>query len=128
MRVRPLFWFLLFVSCISVLIFAATTHTDSPVVMQVHLDQHAPIAHEFTRVTLHLTDPQGLPIDQAHVISNVSMPNMDMGVNRSGFKEIGQGDYIAQLHFSMAGPWVITVTAQAAGFASLQKVVLVQVV
>ena len=36
MRVRPFFWILLAVSCIGVLVFAATKQTHVPAVMQVN--------------------------------------------------------------------------------------------
>jgi hypothetical protein len=62
MRVRPFFWFLLALSCASVLIFAATWQTYAPELLQVHIPQQ-PRAVGFTTLELHLTDPEGLPID-----------------------------------------------------------------
>src|SRR5260221_1462223 len=55
------------------------------------------------------------------------MTNMEMTTHESHVKEVGQGIYIAQLHLYMAGPWKITVMAQAKGFAPLQRVLLAQV-
>ena len=52
---------------------------------------------------------------------------MEMITHQSHVKEVGQGTYIAQLHLYIAGPWEITVMAQADGFASLNQTVLVQV-
>ena len=127
MRVRPFFWFLLVFSCASVLIFAATTQTYAPAVLQVHIPQK-PTAVGFTTLELRLTDPQGLPIEEAQVISSASMTNMDMVTHESSIREVGQGKYLALLRLYMAGPWEITVIAQASGFAPLHQTLFVQVV
>jgi len=127
MRVRPFFWVLLALSCASVLIFAATIQTDAPVVLQVHLEQQ-PKAIGFTTLELHLTDLQGLPIEQAQIASSAWMTNMDMATHEKRMQEIGQGNYIVQLHLYMAGPWQITVIAQAAGFAPQRQTLHLQVI
>jgi len=127
MRVRPFFWFLLALSCASVLIFAATTKTYTPELLQVHIPQH-PRAVGVTTLELHLTDPEGLPIEQAQIVSHARMTNMDMVTNEKRMQEIGQGNYIVQLHLYMAGPWEITVMADASGFAPSHQTLLVQVV
>jgi nitrogen fixation protein FixH len=126
MRVRPFFWCLLACTCVSVLIFAALVHPSAPATMQVQIEQ-PPRAVGFTTLELHLTDPQGLPIEEAQIVSSARMTNMEMITHESHVKEVGQGIYIAQLHLYMAGPWKITVMAQAEGFAPLQRVLLVQV-
>ncbi len=69
MRVRPFFWVLLAASCIGVLVFAASKPVHVPAVVQVHLDQQHAVAAGYTTVTLHLTDTQGLPIEEARVFS-----------------------------------------------------------
>ena len=126
MRVRPFFWCLLVCSCLSVLTFAALMHTSAPAMMQVQIEQ-PPRAAGFTTLELHLTDPQGLPIEEAQIVSSARMTNMEMITHESHVKEVGQGSYIAQLHLYMAGPWEITVMAHAEGFAPLNQRVLVQV-
>jgi nitrogen fixation protein FixH len=126
MRVRPFFWCLLACSCLSVLIFAALVHTSAPAIMQVQIEQPSR-AVGFTTLELHLTDPQGLPIEEAQIVSSARMTNMEMITHESHVKEVGQGIYIAQLHLYMAGPWKITVMAQADGFAPLNQTMLVQV-
>jgi len=55
------------------------------------------------------------------------MTNMDMIANQSSVKYLGQGNYVAQLHLYMAGPWAITVQAQAEGFDMLKQTLLIQV-
>jgi len=127
MRVRPFFWFLLALSCASVLIFAATTKTYTPELLHVHIPQQ-PRAVGVTTLELHLTDPEGLPIEQAQIVSHARMTNMDMVTNEKRMQEIGQGNYIVQLHLYMAGPWEITVMADASGFAPSHQTLLVQVV
>jgi len=127
MRVRPFFWFLLALSCASVLIFATTWQTYAPAEIQVHIPQQ-PRAVGFTTLELHLTDPDGLPIEQAQIISDARMTNMNMVTHEKRMQEVGQGNYIVQLHLYMAGPWKITVLADASGFAPSHQTLLVQVV
>ena len=127
MRVRPFIWCLLGCSCLGVLIFATLIRTSAPAIMQVQIKQPSR-AVGFTTLELHLTDPQGLPIEEAQIESSARMTNMEMITHQSQVKEVGQGIYIAQLHLYMAGPWEITVMAQADGFAPLNQTVLVQVI
>ena len=127
MRVRPFFWLLLAASCIGVLIFAATVRSHIPATMQVRIDQRPPVSIGFTTLELHLADPQGLPIENAHVFSSADMLNMHMAPPQSSIREVGQGNYKAQIRLYMMGPWKITIGVDAEGFDSLQQTVLVQV-
>jgi hypothetical protein len=127
MSVRPFFWFLLALSCIGVLIFAAFLHTQAPAVMRVQLDQQRPVASGFTTLELHLTDSQGIPIEQAQVLPNARMTNMDMVTNQIHVESLGHGTYLAQLQLYMAGPWEISIEAHADGFASTAQTLIVQV-
>jgi len=127
MRVRPFFWLVLAASCIGVLIFAATIRSHVPAIMQVRIDQQHPVSVGFTTLELHLTDPDGLPIDQAQVFSSADMLNMHMLAPQSSIREVGQGNYVAQIQLYMMGPWKITIGAHADGFDALQQTLLVQV-
>jgi hypothetical protein len=127
MRVRPLFWFILALSCTSVLIFAALLHTQAPALMRVQLDQQRPVATSFTTLELHLTDSQGLPIEQAQVLPEARMTNMDMTTNHFLVEPLGHGTYIAQLQLYMAGPWKISIEAHADGFEPIAQTLIVQV-
>ena len=127
MRVRPLFWFILALSCTSVLIFATLLHTQAPALMRVQLDQQRPVATSFTTLELHLTDSQGLPIEQAQVLPEASMTNMDMTTNHFRVESLGHGNYIAQLQLYMAGPWKISIEAHADGFDPIAQSLIVQV-
>src|SRR5437899_11314152 len=97
MRVRPFFWFFLALTCTSVLIFDALLHTQAPTIMRVQLDQQRPIASGFTTLELHLTDSQGLPIEQAQVLPKARMTNMGMATNQIRVESLGHGTYLAQL-------------------------------
>jgi YtkA-like len=127
MRIRPFFWCLLAGVCASMLIFAATIQTHAPIMMQVHLDPAHPEAIKITTLELHLTNQEGMPIEQAQVVPSAWMTNMDMAMNRVSVMTLGQGNYQARLQFSMAGPWEIRVEAQAPGFDPAQQVLFVQV-
>jgi hypothetical protein len=126
MRVHPFFWCLFVCTCLGVLTFAALVHTAAPAMMQAQIEQ-PPRAIGLTTLELHLTDPQGLPIEEAQIVSSARMTNMEMITHESQVKEVGRGIYLAQMHLSMAGPWAITVMAHADGFAPLNQTMLVQV-
>ena len=127
MRVRPFFWFFLALSCTGVLIFAALLHTQAPAMMQVHLDQQRIVANGFTTLELHLTDTEGLPIEQAQVLPNARMTNMVMVTNQIRVEPLGHGTYLAQLQLNMAGPWEISIEAHADGFEPTAQTLIVQV-
>lgn len=116
MHVRPFFWWLLTCTCVGALIFAYTFRQAIPALMHLSLDQSTATTSQALTLTLRLTDPQGLPIEQANVISESNMTTMDMGVNRLQLQAVGPGLYMTHLHLSMAGPWIIQVTARANGF------------
>jgi len=127
MRVRPFFWFILAFSCISVLIFAALLHTQAPALMRVHLDQQYPTESGLTTMELYLTDSQGLPIEQAQVLPNARMTNMNMVTNQFHVQPLGNGTYLTQFQLDMAGPWEISIEAHADGFEPISKNLFVQV-
>lgn len=127
MRVRPFFWLLLIITCISVITFAFTFKTDLPASIQVHLERSHPVAHTPTMLTIHIADPQGVPIDQAHAIVNTNMTNMDMGDQQLLLADIGQGNYVTHFLPSMAGPWMVTILVHADGFAPIHQQLFIQV-
>ena len=127
MRVRPFFWFFLALTCTSVLIFAALLHTQALTIMRVQLDQQRPVASGFTTLELHLTDSQGIPIEQAQVLPNARMTNMGMVTNQIRVESLGHGTYITQIQLYMTGPWEISIEAHADGFEPIAKNLFVQV-
>jgi hypothetical protein len=127
MRVRPFFWFLLALSCIGVLILATFLHLQVPALMRVQFDQQYPTESGFTTLELHLTDSEGMPIEQAQVLPNARMTNMNMKTNQIHVQSLGNGTYLAKLQLDMAGPWEIIIQAHADGFESISKNLFVQV-
>ncbi len=127
MRVRPVFWFILALSCIGVLTLAVFLHTQTPAVMRVHLDQQQPVTSGVTTLELHLTDSQGLPIEQAQVLPEARMTNMNMATDQIRVAPLGHGNYMAQLNLYMVGPWEISINAHADGFEPVVQTLLVQV-
>jgi YtkA-like len=128
MRIRPFFWYLLAFVCVSVLLFAATNQAHAPAALQVHVDQEKLTAAGITTLELHLTDPQGIPIEEAHVLPDARMTNMDMQASYHNVSAIGKGQYKVQLRLYMAGPWLITLHANADGFLPLEQTLRVDVV
>src|SRR5579872_1070429 len=120
MRVRSFFWFFFLLSCLSVLTFAFLFQENIPAVIELSLDQPFPKVQHIVALTLHLTDTEGLPINNASVISSFNMTNMNMGKSELQLQFVGQGKYMAHLQFSMAGPWQITTIAHAKGILPAQ--------
>jgi nitrogen fixation protein FixH len=128
MRVRPFFWIFLVAVCSSVLIFAVTISVYRSVPMQAHIDQISTSVVQTTEVRLRLTDSEGLPIDQARIIPQVSMLAMPMDAQQVHVQALGQGIYLAQISFSMAGSWQIDLIAQADGFDAAHQSIQLNVV
>jgi hypothetical protein len=127
MRIRPFFWLLLLTTCLSVTTFAVLYQPHAPTFLQVRVIQQQLVADSPTSLELHLTDPQGLPIEQAQVIPSAKMTNMDMAATEQHVTELGNGTYKVNISLSMAGPWKITINTLATGFAPQQRTVFVQV-
>ena len=125
MRVRPIFWFVFGLCCMGVFIFAGVYQLRAPLVFHIarqHLVSQGPATLE-----LHVTDPQGLPIDQARVVPGAHMTNMDMLTREVSVLARGNGVYLVQLQFTMAGPWAIIISASAEGFAPVEQTMHVEV-
>lgn len=120
MRVRPFFWLFLALACTGILIFSANISViDIP--MQAHIDQVSTASTHMTSVLLTLTDPEGEPIAQAQITPQAYMLTMSMGPQQISVRSRGQGLYLAEIHFSMAGLWHIDITAHADGFHAAQE-------
>jgi hypothetical protein len=128
MRVRPIFWILLALACAGVLLFAATVHLPVPAVMQVHVAQTLPTSDGFeASIELHLSDPQGIPIDQAQITPDAYMTNMAMSAQHIQVFTRGSGNYEVFVPLSMAGPWAVHIAAAADGFDVQQQTLHIQV-
>ena len=126
MRIRFFFWLLPILSCLSVLTFAFLFQKDLPALIEVSLNQPFPKVQQVVALTLHLTDPEGHPIENASVLSDANMTTMDMGEKKRQLQSLGQGNYTTHFQFSMAGPWFITVTVQRNGIVSAQQKLFVE--
>ena len=127
MRVRPVFWYLLFFVCIGVLIFAASIKLDVPAILHVQVEQQLPVSSAYTTLSLRLTDSEGLPIQQAQVVVSAHMTNMEMVTNEVRIRSLGNGNYQAQLLLYMAGPWEVHIEAHANDFRPSQQALFLQV-
>lgn len=121
MRVRPFFWIFLAFVCAGILIFSASISASKAMPMQARIDQISAPAMSQTSVLLVLTDTEGEPIDQASITPDVHMPTMQMGPQQMKVKPLGQGHYLAQIRFSMAGFWQIDIIARADGFNTARQ-------
>ncbi len=128
MRVRPVFWCLLALSCFGILLFAGIYQPSLPASMQVHLMQTVPVSGGYeTKLELHLSDSEGMPIDQAQIKVDAYMTNMVMSAQHIQVFTQGDGNYRIFIPLSMAGPWAIHLQASANGFDPQQQNLFTQV-
>ena len=125
MHVRPFFWAWLLTVCLSVLTLALLYHPYAPT--HLHVEGQHLVLYGLSDVYLQLTDPEGLPVSQAHIEPSAHMTNMNMATDHYTVSEVGNGHYHVQIHLSMAGPWAITLHAEADGFLSQQHTLFVEV-
>jgi hypothetical protein len=125
MRVRPVFWLILLLSCMGVLLFAGIYQVQAP--LHFHITRQYLVSQEPAILELHLTDPQGLPIEQANLVPSARMTNMPMPNTSISAISLGQGLYQVQFEPTMAGLWAITIQANAQGFAPLEQTMQVEV-
>lgn len=127
MRVRPFFWVCLALACIGVLSLALLRPAIIPAKLQVQISEESLVANHAALIHLHLTDTQGLPINQAQVTPSAQMPDMQMAPVSSRVAPLGAGQYAVHMYLTMAGAWEITFQTQADGFAPLTYVLRVEV-
>jgi hypothetical protein len=121
MHVRSFFWLLLTLTCVSVLTFAFFFQRDVPALIQLSVDHPVPKVQQVVTLSLHVTDTEGVPVNNALVISHANMTAMDMQEGRHQLASIGHGNYISHLQFSMPGSWFVTVSVHAAGIVPTQQ-------
>ena len=125
MRIRPFFWILLVVVCLGILTLAATVHLLAPARLSVQPAQR-PTPETPTTLLVRVTDQEGLAVDGAQISSQAWMTNMHMDSETISTTP-GQGTYLVQMSFSMAGPWMVSVSMRADGFVPLHQPLFVQV-
>src|SRR5258708_11741286 len=104
-----------------VLFFAETRKRRAPAIMQVHIDQSPPVASKLSTLELHLTDPQGVPIEQAQVIPSAWMTNMDMETKQMRVVPLGRGNYATEVQLFMAGAYGSFSLAHSCRFFVIKK-------
>ncbi len=127
MRVRPFFWCLLAFACSTALVIALVVSITRLIPMQVSVMRITSAGPNATLVHLRLTDSEGMPINEAQIVSNADMPNMPMGPQSIKTQLLGQGIYLMSIHFSMAGSWKIDMAAHADGFETKQRSIVLLV-
>lgn len=121
MRIRPVFWFLLAVCCLSTFGFACLWQEHVPALLYIQAIQQERV--EEVMMVVQLTDPQGLPLDGAHIKLDATMPAMHMLQSFTyDVAQVKRGCYRIHLILPMSGQWLITSSAEASNFdASPQK-------
>ncbi|GLV60245.1 hypothetical protein KDH_70650 [Dictyobacter sp. S3.2.2.5] len=114
-------------ACICVIMLAFLYQPYVPASLQVQMEQKQFMVRGPSTLKLQLTDPDGLPIDEARVIPSAHMTNMDMMALHNRVVPHGHGIYEVNLDLSMAGPWAITIQTQARGFSPQQQTLQVNV-
>jgi nitrogen fixation protein FixH len=114
--------------CLGILTFAANVPLAHPVPLMAHIEQVSTSSASSAQVRLRLTDTEGIPVDQASVTPQASMPAMAMEAQSTSVQALGQGLYLASINFSMAGAWKIDITAHADGFTATNQSIVVDVV
>jgi hypothetical protein len=80
----------------------------------VKLLPNPPIVGDNTLDVL-VTDSKGKPISGLKLSVAVAMTSMDMGTDRPKVVEGNAGHYAVTVHFSMQGPWRVTLHSDASG-------------
>jgi hypothetical protein len=128
MRVRPFFWLLLLATSIGVIMLAVNYQPRLPAYIAVQMQSEHLQVHNTSDLLLHVMDTQGLPIDQAAIVSKARMTNMDMSSPDCHVIPLGDGRYQINMELTMAGPWSITIQTRAHGFAPQEHTLMVNVV
>lgn len=126
MRVRPFFWGLLACVCVGLLALAATVQMPVAAELHIQLTQH-PTPETPLVLRVQVTDAQGVTVDNAQVLSQAWMTNMQMTTRMVSSAPEGAGMYLVQLTLFMQGPWMVTLAMRATGFVPLHQTILVQV-
>lgn len=121
MHVRFFFWLLLTLTCVSVLTFAFFFQKDVPALIQLSVDHPVPKVQQVVTLSLHVTDAEGVPVNNASVTSHANMTAMNMQEGKHQLASVGHGNYITHLQFSMSGSWFIAVSIRAAGIVPTQQ-------
>ena len=89
-----------------------------PYVVTLHVDSGQLVMGDGNMVSLDVRDRAGHPLADATVRVHADMTTMAMPVPDATATAQGGGRYTARLLFSMAGPWRLTITVAAPGYAA----------
>lgn len=126
MRVRPFFWGVLICACLGALLLAAIVPRQVPARLSVQLVQ-APRLDTPTTFLVEVTDVEGVMVNNAQIASRAWMTNMPMLTKHISTSPKGQGLYLVRINWPMVGPWMVSISMKADGFASLQHTLQVRV-
>lgn len=73
--------------------------------VELQVDPFPPKAMQKASFTIAVTDEAGLPVSGATIFCNMTMPEMEMPLNRPEVTEVRPGTYSADVLFTMAGKW-----------------------
>jgi hypothetical protein len=98
------------VSCSSNISPMQATQTAGAFSVSLNVAPDPPVPMQDALLELKLVDFKGQPISGASVSLDLTMPGMQMPMNRPEVVESGGGVYQAKTLFTMAGKWQIQVT------------------
>lgn len=83
---------------------------------------------EEVMMIVQLTDPQGLPVDGAHVMVEATMPAMHMtDAFTYSVQQVKIGCYQVHMILPMSGQWLITSSAESSNFVASSQKLLVNI-
>jgi nitrogen fixation protein FixH len=94
---------------------AADTQTSGSLSATLQVSPSPPVPMEDTTLELTLRDSSQRPVPGALVVFDLTMPAMEMPVNRPQATEEESGVYRANAVFTMAGEWLIRVEVSYQG-------------
>ncbi len=117
MRIRPVYWLLLAICCLGTFSVACLWQEQVPAQLRVQVIPQE--RAEDVMVVVRLSDPQDLPLEDAHVIVNATMPAMVMPqLLVQAVKHVVAGCYKALLTLPMSGQWILTSSAEVSNFVT----------
>ncbi len=84
--------------------------------VELRIDPNPPSIERMTRLSIQVLQTSShQPLNEAHLVIDGTMVSMDMGAVEVVAKGLGQGNYVAQMPFSMSGLWQLQLLVSAPG-------------
>ena len=127
MQIRPVYWLLLLLCCLSTLGFACICQEHVPAQFRVQVIPQERAGD--VMVMMHLTDPQeDLPLEDAQVMVNATMPAMTMPqLLVQVVRHAEAGCYKVLLTLPMTGQWLLISSAKVSNFITSPQRQLVNI-